>query len=77
MLHLFNRAHINAKGGEKECLESDLNDTEDEDFVIETHAESISELIHYVQNEAKKLRHGIEYTKMLESTLGCFKRPKV
>ena len=30
-----------------------------------------------VQNEAKKLRHGIEYTKMLESTLGCFKRPKV
>ena len=58
-------------------VESDLSDTEDEDFVIETHAESISELIHYVQNEAKKLRHGIEFTKMLESTLGCFKRPKV
>ena len=58
-------------------VESDLSDTEDEDFVNETHAVSISELIHCVQNEAKKLRHGIAYTKMLESTLGCFKSPKV
>ena len=40
-------------------VESDLSDTEDEDFVNETHAESISELIHCVQNEVKKLRHGI------------------
>ena len=37
-------------------VESDLSDTEDEDFVNETHAESISELIHCVQNEAKKLK---------------------
>ena len=38
-------------------VESDLSDTKDEDFVNETHDESISELIHCVQNEAKMTWH--------------------
>ena len=81
MLHLINRAHIDAKGGEVEVLEIENGDSEDEDNDIgstsEEYADLVSDLIKYIQNEAKKLRHGIRYTSMLDATLGSFKRPKV
>ena len=48
LLLLFNRAHIDAKGGEPVCLESELSNDEDkdEDSVIKNNAHLISELIH-------------------------------
>ena len=81
MLHLINRAHIDAKGGEVEIFEIENESSEDIDNDIESPPEEcadlISELINYIQNDAKKLRHGIKYTSMVDATLGSFKRPKV
>ena len=37
----------------------------------------VTELINHIQKGAKKLRHGIEFSKLKTLTLGKFKRPKV
>ena len=52
---------------------------EDEDFPPEgiNNAESIRELIKYIQKSAKTYRHGLEYAKIKLITQGKFLRPKV
>ena len=43
----------------------------------DTHENCMKELIDYIQNQAKKMRTGIEFAKMKEISMGLFKRPKV
>ena len=78
LLHLINRAHIDAKG--KVDIDDDCemyeNDRDEEDIEISKET-LISELINFIQKGAKQYRHGIKYSKLKQMTLGKFKRPKV
>ncbi|CAL4224072.1 unnamed protein product, partial [Meganyctiphanes norvegica] len=84
LLHLINRAHKDAKGKaiyysddvEIEDTDSATNDIE-EDQNGQNKACLISELIDYIQSEARQHRSGIKYTLMKIVTHGKFKRPKV
>ena len=77
-LHLINRAHIDAKGKVKGCdedvLSEDGSDEEEENIGNNT---LLTELIDYIQQGAKKLRHGIAFSYLKSITCGEFKRPKV
>ena len=75
-LHLINRAHIDAKGKVK-GVENDDCDEDDESEQEEERHTHITELIDYIQQGAKKLRHGIAFSNLLDITSGDFKRPKV
>ena len=44
---------------------------------IEDSESVLKELIDFIQNKSKKMRTGIEYSKMKEISGGMFKRPKV
>ena len=81
LLHLINRAHIEARGKlDKDDLD-EVFEVEDTDEIpaaenIAT-ADYIRELIRYIQKSAKTYRHGLEYAKLKLITHGSFKRPKV
>lgn len=81
LLHLMNRAHLDAKGKIKDV--EDVNDEmsvfefEDDQEDYNENETLITELINYIQKGAKKLRHGIAYTQLQNVTAGKFKRPKV
>ena len=72
----LNRAHIDAKAKVK-GVENDDCDEDDESEQEEERHTHITELIDYIQQGAKKLRHGIAFSNLLDITSGEFKRPKV
>ena len=86
LLHMINRCHIDAKKGEvvidsledadEVGLDDDHidNDSGTKDEVV---GSLISELINYIQKEAKAFRHGLAYAQLKKVTSGVFKRPKV
>ena len=81
LLHLINRAHIEARGKVDEDDE-DIDELENDvelnvENSEERNASLITELIHYIQSGAKKFRTGLEYAKMKALTHGVFKRPKI
>ena len=79
LLHLINRAHIDAKGSVKDEDEVSIfyQDDETDSTSADKGETLISELINFIQKGAKRLRHGIQFTKLQELTCGKFKRPKV
>ena len=86
LLHLANRAHMAARGSteyEKEEAPKKVNDStiseEDvDDIVIDQYSDptTVSELINYIQCNAKTNRTGIVYTG-LKIDDSKFKRPKI
>ena len=86
LLHLANRAHMAARGCtdyEKQMktkeIDSSTETAEDDDDIIfaeSTDATKLSELIDYIQCNAKKNRTGIIYTG-LKIDDSHFKRPKI
>ena len=81
-LHLINRAHKDAKGKLSDVEHDDeLSEYEDEsDKEKEQKNENntlITELIDYIQKNAKKLCHGIAFTQLKTITSCQLKRPKV
>ena len=80
-LHHINRAHVEARGKlchDIEDLDDDnVSDNEDQTVEIEDNKSALKELIDFIQNKSKKMRTGIEYSKMKEISGGMFKRPKV
>ena len=82
LLHLINRAHIDARKGEvigmlEDADEVVLNNTGTSEVKGEVVGSLISELINHIQKEAKTFRHGIAYAQLKKVTCGVFKRPKV
>ena len=56
------------------------HDQEEGDIELEKKSNKqneINDLMNHIQNGAKKLRHGIAFSKMKGMTFGQFKRPKV
>ena len=75
LLHLINRAHIEARGKiDKDDLdenlevevepEGDIGDGLSEDSDEETSAVLIRELINFIQKKAKQYRHGLKFAKL-------------
>ena len=82
LLHLVNRAHLEAKGKvEGEDDETFVLDDASDDETIESEDKDkdsmICELINYIQKSARKLRTGLSYSQLKNVTAGQFKRPKV
>ena len=80
LLHLINRAHIDARKGEvigmlEDADEVVLNNTGTSEVKGEVVGSLISELINHIQKEAKTFRHGIAYAQLKKVTCGVFKRP--
>ena len=82
ILHLANRAHVDARGTTAADLKEAAKFSHlEEDGEVETPAATlsatpISELIDMIQKSAKTLRTGIQYTGLKISSQS-FKRPKV
>ena len=76
LLHLINRAHIAAKGKIEDGEESE-DEESDSESTSRQHESLVSELIKFIQSQARSLRHGIQFSKLQEITSGNFKRPKV
>ena len=89
-LHLFNRAHISARGAiythEVQNIANDDYDWEWGEKIdtieidsqdIENITEKLRQLIKYIQKHAKQYRTGIKHTALSQYTHGQFKRPKV
>ena len=81
---MINRCQIDAKKGELILLEDADEVGLDDDHIDndsgtkdEVVGSLISELINYIQKEAKAFRYGLAYAQLKKVTSGVFKRPKV
>ena len=85
ILHLVNRAHMQARGltsyeVEYERIvnqEPDGDDIEIDSNISSVNKITLTELINYVQNQSKKWRSGVRYTELVIDNLSKFKRPKI
>ena len=76
ILHLANRAHLDARGATSSDLKQSSKEGEEVNPKETSTCTPISRMIDMIQQSAKKLRHGINYTNLKLSTKS-FKRPKV
>ena len=83
-LHLTNRAYIEARGKIYKSEIAEEFDSEEWDLLInnekdvgEEDTELLRQVIKFIQKHGKQYRTGLQYTKLLELSMGSFKRPKI